>query len=153
MSDLLIPLSDKATHRVQNLIRLNIDSAEGYATAAEVIEDTTLASQFREYAAQRAANVEELKATVSYNGHEPAESGTTTGTLHRWWLELRGKIGASSVHSVLSEAERGEDTIKHAYEAAIKEVAGSPVSETLASQYRGVKSAHDSVRDLRNATK
>jgi len=153
MGDVLVTLSDKATQTIQDLIRLNIDSAEGFSTAAKLIEDPSLASRFSGFGAQREANAEELKATVAYNGEEPVDSGTTSGTLHRWWLELRGKITGGSVHNVLSEAERGEDVIKHSYEAAIKECAGSPVSETLASQYAGIKATHDTVRDLRNSTK
>jgi uncharacterized protein (TIGR02284 family) len=107
MANALVTLSDKVTSEIQDLIRLNIDSAEGFTAAADLIEDKSLASQFREYAAQRSANAEELKATVAYNGEEPAQSGTTSGTLHRWWLELKGKVTSGSTHQVLSEAERG----------------------------------------------
>jgi len=137
MANALVTLSDKVTSEIQDLIRLNIDSAEGFTAAADLIEDKSLASQFREYAAQRSANAEELKATVAYNGEEPAQSGTTSGTLHQ----------------VLSEAESGEDSIKQRYERAIKECAGSPVSDLLTRQYSGVKATHDRIRDLRDATK
>jgi len=153
MANALVTLSDKVTSEIQDLIRLNIDSAEGFTAAADLIEDKSLASQFREYAAQRSANAEELKATVAYNGEEPAQSGTTSGTLHRWWLELKGKVTSGSSHQVLSEAERGEDSIKQRYERAIKECAGSPVSDLLTRQYSGVKATHDRIRDLREKKK
>ena len=153
MSDVLVTLSESATRTVQDLIRLNIDSAEGFTASAEMIEDPALAAKFRQYAADRQANAEELKATVAYNGEEPAEGGTATGTLHRWWLELRGKVTKGSTHQILTEAERGEDSIKHRYEAALKEVSATAVSNLIAEQYSGVKATHDAVRDLRNATK
>jgi uncharacterized protein (TIGR02284 family) len=54
---------------------------------------------------------------------------------------------------VLTEAERGEDAIKKAYEGIIREVAGSPIADLLMTQFRGVKAAHDHVRDLRDAYK
>jgi uncharacterized protein (TIGR02284 family) len=153
MSDVLVTMSDKAAGYVQDLIKLNIDSAEGFTAAADSIDSPDIASVFREYASQRSANAEALKAAVAYNGQQPAQSGSVTGTVHRWWLELKGKVTAGGLHAVLSEAERGEDTIKHRYEAALKECAGSPVLGVLQSQYTGVKAAHDNVRDLRDSYK
>jgi uncharacterized protein (TIGR02284 family) len=146
-------MSDKAASSVQELIRLNIDSAEGFTAAAERIEDARVAELFREYAAQRSSNAEELKASVAFNGDEPADSGTAKGTLHRWWLELRGTVTGGDTANVLSEAERGEDAIKEHYEEAIKACAGSPIVQLLTTQYSGVKAAHDHVRDLRDAYK
>ncbi len=152
MNDVLVSMSEKAASSVQDLIRLNIDSSEGFAASADLIEDRTLADLFREYSAQRADNAEELKASVAYNGDEPVDHGSTSGTLHRWWLELRGKVTGGTIHSVLSEAERGEDAIKHRYEEVLKECAGSPIADLLTTQYRGIKAAHDRVRDLRDAS-
>jgi uncharacterized protein (TIGR02284 family) len=146
-------MSEKAAESVQDLIQLNIDAAEGFTAAADRVEDTRIAELFREYAGQRSTNAEELKASVAFNGEEPADSGTTKGTLHRWWLELRGTIAGGDTANVLAEAERGEDAIKERYEEALKECAGSPIIELLTAQYRGVKAAHDHVRDLRDAYK
>lgn len=151
MADTLVTLSKEAAGHVTDLVRLNIDSAQGFTAAADMIEVPTLASAFREYAAQRDANAEELKATVAYNGDEPPQSGTTSGTMHRWWLEIKGKVTSGGAHALLAEAERGEDTIKHAYEKALKECAGSPVVDLLTRQYANVKRAHDSVRNLRDS--
>ena len=153
MSEVLVTVSDATAKSLQDLIRLNVDSAEGFTAAAGMIDDTRVAELFREYAAQRTSNAEELKASVAFNGEEPASSGTTTGTLHRWWLELRSTVAGGSAAQVLTEAERGEDAIKKAYEQAIKDVAGSPIASLLTTQYRGIKAAHDHVRDLRDAYK
>jgi len=151
MSEVLVTVTDATAKALQELIRLNVDSAEGFFAAAGMIDDVRIAELFREYAAQRTSNAEELKASVAFNGEEPADSGTTRGTLHRWWLELRSTVAGGSAAQVLTEAERGEDSIKHAYEHVLKEVAGSPIADLLMTQYRGVKAAHDHVRDLRDA--
>ena len=153
MSNVLVPLTDAAKSHVQDLIRLNIDSAEGFTVAAGEIESSDIASVFREYGTQRSSNAEELKAAVAYNGEEPAQSGTVTGTVHRWWLELKGKITSGGVYAVLAEAERGEDTIKHKYEAVLKEVTGTQVAALLEKQYAAIQAAHDNIRDLRDAYK
>ncbi len=153
MSNVLVTMSDKAAETVQDLIRLNVDAAEGFTAAASRVEDARIAELFREYAAQRSSNAEELKASVAFNGEEPAQSGTARGTLHRWWLEIRGTVTGGDTANVLADAESGEDAIKHRYEEALKECAGSPIAELLMTQYRGVKAAHDHVRDLRDAYK
>jgi len=144
-------MSQTATDAVQGLIRLNIDSSQGFTTSAELIDNVMLADSFRDYAEKRSENAEELKASVAYNGESPNQSGSTAGTLHRWWLNIRGRVTGGNEHSVLAEAERGEDSIKKAYESAIKETAGSPIAELLAKQYSGVKSTHDRIRDMRDA--
>ncbi|HEX8341935.1 MAG TPA: PA2169 family four-helix-bundle protein [Tepidisphaeraceae bacterium] len=153
MSEVLVTVSDATAKSLQELIRLNVDSAEGFTAAAGIIDDKRIAELFREYATQRTSNAEELKASVAFNGEEPASSGTTSGTLHRWWLELRSTVAGGSAAQVLTEAERGEDAIKKAYEGIIREVAGSPIADLLMTQFRGVKAAHDHVRDLRDAYK
>ena len=47
--------------------------------------------------------------------------------------------------------ERGEDTGKHIYEAALKQDLPMEVRTIIERQYQGVKANHDRVRDLRNA--
>jgi len=153
MSEVLVTVSDATANALQELIRLNVDSAEGFTAAAGMIEDVRIADLFRVYAAQRTANAEELRASVAFNGEEPADGGTKMGTLHRWWLELRSTVAGGRAANVLTEAERGEDSIKKAYEQMIKKCAGSPIADLLMTQFRGVKAAHDHVRDLRDAYK
>ena len=153
MPNTLVPLSDKAKGLVQDLIRINIDSATGFTTAASEINSPDIAAVFREYAAQRSSNAEDLKAAVAYNGESPAQSGTVAATVHQWWLELKSKITAGGIHAVLAEAERGEDTIKHKYESVLKDVTGTQIAAVLQSQYAGIKAAHDNVRDLRDSYK
>ena len=75
MNDVLVTLSKEAAGYVEDLVRLNIDSAQGFTAAADMIEDKSLAASFREYAAQRDANAEELKAAIAYNGEEAYDSG------------------------------------------------------------------------------
>jgi hypothetical protein len=51
----------------------------------------------------------------------------------------------------LFACERGEDTGKHIYEAALKQDLPMEVRTIIERQYQGVKANHDRVRDLRNA--
>ncbi len=144
-------LREETIEGLQDLIQVNIDSCRGYRAAADEIENPRIASLFRECATERQAFSEELKRYVEMNAVEPKDSGTVQGTLHRWWLELRATVQGGDEHSVLSEAERGEDAIKHRYEEIMRSTTGSPVSSVLMQQYQSVKRRHDQIRDMRDA--
>ena len=71
--------------------------------------------------------------------------------MHRAWTNIKSTSTGMNEHAVLAECERGEDTAKHAYEAALKQDLPTDVRTIIERQYQGVKENHDRVRDLRNA--
>ena len=143
---------DKETLKgVKSIIELNIDSSEGFKSAAEKIENNDIAGYFRQCSARRGQFAEQLKRVVDLNDADTPESGTLKGTLHRWWLDIRGTVQSGDEHAVLAEAERGEDAIKQEYEDVLKKTAGSPLNAILTDQYSSVKESHDTIRDMRDA--
>jgi uncharacterized protein (TIGR02284 family) len=68
-------------------------------------------------------------------------------------MAVREAFSSNNEYTVLAEAERGEDTIKQAYEAALRDHPGTAMNDVLQRQYLQVKHAHDRVRDLRDARK
>ncbi len=145
-------LNKETLSALQGLIKINTDSHEGFNTAADQLEgNARLGSFFRECAAERQTFARELQTIVGANAEEPADGGTAKGTVHRWWLEIRGTIQSGDEHAVLAEAERGEDAIKHEYEDVLKSNPGSAVNDVLQRQYAAVKRRHDQVRDMRDA--
>ncbi|HNP84446.1 MAG TPA: PA2169 family four-helix-bundle protein [Nitrospira sp.] len=142
---------NKATvSKLQDLIRINIDSEEGFQEAATHIEDVSLRGVFTELAAQRSQNATELQEYVQWNGEKPRDEGSYAAAFHRTWMDLRAKLSGGDEHVILSEAERGEDSIKQAYQDALKETAGSAVNDVLTRQFANVKAGHDRIRDLRD---
>jgi len=144
-------LAKETVDGVQSLIQVNLDSSEGFKHAADKIEHDSIATMFRECSARRAGFARELQQTLTEHGAEAPSSGSVKGTLHRWWLDLRGTVSSGDEHSVLSEAERGEDAIKQKYETVLKDTAGSPFNAMLQRQYTSVKADHDTIRDMRDA--
>ena len=146
-------LSEDTIERLQDLIRINIDSAKGFREAADTLDDdhVRLRSQFHQLAETRKRFADDLQSMVRSSNEEPADDGTLKGAAHRWWLNLRGLFEGGDAHAILAEAERGEDEIKELYETTLKETADSPAHQVLQSQYRAVKEGHDWVRDLRDA--
>lgn len=143
---------DKDTIKgVKSLIEINIDSSKGFETAAENIENADIAGYFRQCSARRAQFADQLKRVVDVNNADAPDDGTAKGTIHRWWLSMRGTIQNGDEHAVLAEAERGEDSIKGTYEDVLKNTAGSPLNAVLTDQYASVKETHDTIRDMRDA--
>jgi uncharacterized protein (TIGR02284 family) len=146
-------LNEDTLDTMQDLIRINIDSRKGFEEAAEEIEDPSLRNLFLLLAGERDRQAEELQAYVELNHEDPVQDGSFAATVHRAWMKVRDALSSDDTYAVLAEAERGEDQIKSAYEKALKETAGSAMNDVLTQHYTQVKSAHDRIRDLRDAHK
>lgn len=135
--------------KIQELIQINLDSEKGFNEASHKIDNKSIATMFVELGRQRRDNALELEKIMTWNGRTPVEDGSYLASFHRAWLSLRGMLSGGNVHAILSEAERGEDAIKKAYEEVLIETAGSAVNDVLTRQYAIVKAGHDRVRDMR----
>lgn len=146
-------LNDDTIKEVQNLIEINIDSGKGFSEAAKNIENSAVARYFRECGSRREGYATELQRYVAQSGAKPEDSGSIKGTMHRWWLDLRGTVQDGDEHAVLAEAERGEDAIKERYERVLKSTGGSALNSVIQHQYASVKADHDKIRAMRDAKK
>jgi uncharacterized protein (TIGR02284 family) len=144
-------LSQETIDKLQQLIRMNIDSENGFDESAKQIEDRRVADLFTELSGQRAQYATELQDYVQWNGEAPRDEGSYAAAFHRFWIDLKAKVSGGDAHTILSEAERGEDQIKEAYEDALTSTAGSAMNDVLSRQYAAIKRGHDQVRDLRDA--
>ena len=74
--------------------------------------------------------------------------------MHRAWINLKSAITSGDDHAILAECERGEDSAVNEYKKAMEdEELSAPLRNILSRQYAQVKSAHDRVRNLRDAAK
>lgn len=144
-------LEEQTIMGIKDLVEINTDSAEGFRAAAGKVESTELTQFFLDCATNREKNANALRSYLAANDEDFKPDGTVLGTVHRWWLELRGTVQSGDEHAMLAEAEQGEDAIKARYEKVLKETAGNPLNDVLLKQYATVKSMHDTVRDMRDA--
>lgn len=135
---------------IQDLISINIDSSKGFTAAAEHIENEQIASYFRDCGKERLRFANELQVATALNDEKPENDGSLKGAAHRWWMNIRSTVTGGDEHTVLADAERGEDEIKHLYEQTLKDTAGSSVNGILQGQYALVKQRHDQIRDMRD---
>lgn len=136
--------------QLQQLIRMNIDSYDGFHEAAERIQDQSLADLFRQLAQERSALATELQNYVEWNGKQAVDDGSLAAAVHRRWIDIRGMISGGDASAILAEAERGEDHIKQGYQDVLKATAGSAMNDVLQEQYAIVKAGHDKIRALRD---
>jgi uncharacterized protein (TIGR02284 family) len=139
---------------INSLIETLKDGQEGFRQAAEAVKDSTLKSLFNEYSLQRARFAGELQNEArQYGEHNPEQSSSAAGALHRAWIDLKSAVTSGDDHSILAECERGEDSAIKEYKEAMEANLSGPVAGIVSRQYTEVKAAHDRIKSLRDAAK
>ena len=146
--------SSNETRVLNDLIEINNDRVAGFEKAIADIKDENidLKELFQSYAEQSRKNGQELAALVG-SADEIETGNSVSGTLHRAWIDVKSLFGGSDRASILSEAERGEDAIKKAYQDAL--TGGELISSTeiVSSQAQKINAAHDQIKALRDVAK
>jgi uncharacterized protein (TIGR02284 family) len=140
---------------INDLIETLKDGQEGFRQASEAVKDSQLKSLFSEFSLQRSKFAGELQnEAISLGDHNPEDSSSTAGAMHRAWINLKSAITSGDDHAVLAECERGEDSAVAEYKKAMEdEDISAPIRETISRQFTDVKNAHDRIKALRDATK
>jgi uncharacterized protein (TIGR02284 family) len=140
---------------INGLIETLKDGQEGFRQASEAVQDSQLKMLFSEYSLQRSRFAGELQnEAITMGEHNPENTSSTAGAMHRAWINLKSALTSGDDHAVLAECERGEDSAVNEYKKAMEdEELSAPIRETISRQYTDVKNAHDRIRALRDATK
>ncbi len=138
-----------AVATLNDLIETCRDGENGFRAAAGAVKDHHVKGLFERYARQRGQMVRELEEQVGRLGGTAATSGTTSGALHRGWMNMKSLVTGSDEAAIIAEAERGEDVAKSAFEKAL---AGGSLPagarELVEQQAAIVRTTHDEVRAL-----
>src|SRR5436190_8744326 len=129
---------------LNDLIETLKDGQEGFRQAAAAVSDSRLKSLFGDYSLQRSKFAGELQnEAISLGEHNPENTSSTAGAMHRAWINLKAAITSQEEHAILAECERGEDSAVSEYKKAMEEKdLSAPIRETISRQYADVKSAH-----------
>jgi uncharacterized protein (TIGR02284 family) len=145
----------KTTTVLDHLNETLEDGREGFTQAAEKLEKDghgQIAAKMREFATQREELSRELAGIAAANGIAfETGDGTAAGALHRGWMSMKDALTGSDPHAILAAAERGEDHAVAQYREALNEDLPAPIRTVVSQQATAVKTAHDQVRDLRDA--
>ena len=136
---------------LRGVIEILQDGHKGFADIGHALKDPTAKRFFMEETQKRSEFAAQLENELHRMGvQDVKESGTTAGTMHRAWGDLKAKMGGGD-HTLLETAEQGEDAAKKAYEEALKEKLPAPVRELLTRQQAHIIAAHDKVRAFRDS--
>ena len=100
---------NKETERVLlDVISVLVDGQKGFADIGEHLKDETLKRYFLAESLKRANFRAELENELWRSGMpDVKESGTTGGTVHRVWGDLKAHLGGGSDHQLLVTARAG----------------------------------------------
>lgn len=147
-------ISEKAMDVINDLIEINNDRVEGFEKAGRDLEneDNGLTTVFNKLANESRENAAELTELAQNNGIAPVEGTSTSGALHRAWLDVKAVFTGGDVEAILDECERGEDAIKTAYRTALdpENELNTELVDVIRRQQQGVVDGHDLIRSLRN---
>jgi len=143
--------NDKVISILNDLIETCRDGQEGFKEAAENATSPELKNFFREVSRERGRFVGELQQEVRTLGGDPEKAGSTAGTLHRVWMDIKGTFTGKDDGSILNECERGEDSAVKAYEDALKKGLPANVQSVVELQFAEIKLVHDRVKQMRDA--
>ena len=147
--------NESASAVIHDLIEINNDRVAGFEKAIADINDehADLKELFEDYAHQSGKNVQELSAIAGSAPHLETEK-SVSGTLHRAWIDVKSLFGGSDRAGILSEAERGEDAIRKAYQDALSSnKLDTSAQQIVSRQAQAINAAHDKIKAIRNVAK
>jgi uncharacterized protein (TIGR02284 family) len=135
---------------LHSVIESLIDGQEGFQKIGEHLKDETLRRYFAAESLKRASFRGELETMLHSEGdHDPKESGSVSGAIHRTWGDIKAHLGGSD-HTLLETSEQGEDAAKKAYKEALEKELPLPVKQLLTTQYAHIQTSHDYVKAARD---
>ncbi len=133
---------------VKTVIQVLNDGARGFADIGEHLKSPELKTFFVQEAQTRAQFAHEVQAAA---GVSEDVGGTTAGTVHRVWGDLKANLGGGD-HTLLETAEQGEDAAKKAYKEALEDTGlDSNVRTVLSRQQPHIHTSHDKVKSYRDS--
>ncbi len=138
---------------LNDLVKINNDRIEGYEKATLDLEEGNedLKELFTSLIGESQQNKMELGQEIQVLGADIENTTSTSGSLHRTWLQVKAAFTGHSTKSVLEECEFGEDAIKKAYATALdEEHLPAFIKDIISNQKIAIDQAHDDIKALRD---
>ena len=136
---------------VKTVIQVLHDGERGFTDIGEHLKDPQLKGYFIQEGQTRGSFARELEAEYgTLDGEANNIGGTTVGTLHRVWGDVKANLGGSD-HTLMETSEQGEDAAKKAYAAALEdESVSGAMRSILQKQQAHIQASHDKVKAFRD---
>jgi uncharacterized protein (TIGR02284 family) len=134
---------------LNHLVEAAKNSEKTYRTAAEDVRFAEYNVLFKSYAQQRGSFVRTLQEKVRLLGGDPEQSGTTSGKLHRGWIELKSIATGQDEGAILNEIALSEEATLETYDDILqKKDLPDDLRSVLSEQQRHIREVYDRVKAL-----
>ncbi|WP_194850734.1 ferritin-like domain-containing protein [Nonlabens antarcticus] len=140
---------ENTVKQLNQLLEKSYDAEKGYKNAIDKIESPRLKTFFQERALERSRFATELHNELSKINEEPTTKGSTAGTIHRTWMDIKTAWTSDNDESILEECIRGEKASVEEYKEALKEDSLlAEVRPTVRGQLSHIESTLETVKKL-----
>ncbi|PVW14348.1 ferritin-like domain-containing protein [Marixanthomonas spongiae] len=128
--------TEDISKRVNDLLEKNYDAEKGYKKAAEIVDNAKLKEFFKEQAQNRYDFGHQLKSEIKNFGEDPDKGGSTKGSMHRTWMDIRSTFTSNDEKAILKEVERGEEAAVEEYNEVINDTTLPPTTKDILTKQR-----------------
>jgi uncharacterized protein (TIGR02284 family) len=145
--------NDETVSALNKLVEINNDRIDGYEKAVNETNESDLKAKFSQFASQSRQYRSQLEGLVTEHGGKAVEGTTVSGKFYRAWMDIKAALSGKDRKAIIGSCEYGEDVAKETYEKVLEDNADLPerVRNIIRQQYDGIKEAHDSVKQMREA--
>ncbi|WP_289645208.1 ferritin-like domain-containing protein [Maribacter aestuarii] len=109
-------------NKIKEIIEKNEDAVKGFEKAAENTKDLGVKSYFEQRAEKRKLFLKTLhNATPALQTGDQEIDGSTTGSAHRTWMDIKAFFSGDNDESMLEEAARGDKSALSEYNEILGE--------------------------------
>ncbi len=135
---------------LNQLIVTNLDSVNGYETAASAVENPDYRQIFEEYAGQRRQFASELSELVSQSGGDPEQGGNLAGAFQRAWMNIKATLTEGD-QAIMEECDRSDQAALELYAEILPQNLPEAAKVLVRRQLVDVRIAHERVHAINGA--
>ncbi len=108
-------------NKIKAIIEKNEDSVKGFEKASANAKEIGIKAYFEKRADQRRLFVKTLHNAVPELKTQNADDGTTKGSIHRAWMDVKAFFSGDNDEAMLEEAVRGDKSAISEYNEMLAE--------------------------------
>ncbi len=135
-------IEKKLTAQLQNLLSIANDSIAVYKKASNDAKGPEFTALFNDYLIERSEDAKELQKAIIIAGGNPDQSGSVLGTLNRYWIDIKAKLGSDEERVLLEASESHDKSAIAEYDAVLQSPELTPeIKAMLEDQRAGIEKA------------
>ncbi|MGC1471170.1 MAG: PA2169 family four-helix-bundle protein [Psychroserpens sp.] len=126
---------DPNIEKLRDVLKNNEDAVKGYGKAAENASEIGLKSYFQNKSKERLNFITSLRGALPHMDMGTGEiDGSTTGAVHRTWMDVKAFFSSGNDEAMLEEAIKGDRAAVSDYEKILGDGNLPPAAEEMIRQ-------------------